>query len=223
MTDALVVLGAYRYFASYLPWYLRTLNALFVLPADRRRGLQELEAAAAQARFASTEASLALAAAYSWENDPERALGLIEALQRVFPDNVCFTALQQRILLRAHRPAEALVLATNTLRRLEADQRVYISGWLADQQYELGLIQLAQTNYAAALTAFGLAQTLGAHKPWMQDWSLLRQGTMYDLQGLRVPARRCYQAVEAAPHDSALVRHYATRFLQTPYAGEELE
>jgi len=223
VTDALAVLGAYQYFASHLPWYVRTLAAFLVLPPDREQGRERLEQAAANARYCAAEARAALTTAAWWDSDAEHALGAAAALTNAFPANYHFALLAQHVMLGARRTGDALAAATHTLAVIQRDDRPAAYGMIADQQYMLGLIRIAQTNYQAALTHFGIAATVGRNKPWIQGWALLRQGMMHDVLGRREAARQCYAAACGPEYRSERLRQFARAFGARPYAGEAIE
>jgi predicted Zn-dependent protease len=80
-------LGLYDYYADVLPKYARLLRWLARIPGgDRERGLTEIERARDGSVLHRTEAQAQLYEIYAfWEEDPERALDEIQALQRRHP------------------------------------------------------------------------------------------------------------------------------------------
>jgi len=221
--DANMILGAYKFYVSYMPWYIRYFATLFIEPTSKEQGLERLEDAASNAVFVRAEAQMLLAAAFLWEREPDRALEVVSILSRKFPDNFFLATLKQKILVEQRLYSEAYKSATNNLRKIENDNRFYVHGLLVDQYYELGLINTAQSNYYKALANFASAYKLAENKPHYQAWSLLRQGTVYDMMNQRDMAIKCYHASQKTKFDSELLRNYCKTFLKYPYKGEILE
>jgi len=221
--DANMILGTYKYYVSYMPWYTRYFANLFIEPANHEQGISKLEDAASNAIFVNPEAKMLLSGAFFWEREPDIALNILSTLTEKFPDNYLFAILNQKIFVEQKLFSEAFNSATNNFKEIENDNRFYVHGLLVDQYYELGLINTAQTNYYKALGNFAAANKLSENKPHFQAWALLRQGTIYDIINQRNMARKCYKAAQKIKFDSELLKNYCKTFLKYPYKGEVLE
>ena len=221
--DAKMLIGAYRYFASRMPWYFKFFASLLVEPADRAEGLCDLEFAVARSKFNRTEAELFLSIAYMWDARSEAAYQLASNLLEKYPENYCVGFLTQEILLRQKKYNAALDYATNQFHKIEFDKRPVTGGLMANQHYMLGLIYERKRKYDAALKNFALAYILAKNKPYLKAWAILRQGTIYDLKNDRAQARNCYAVVRMTDHKSDLLNAFGRRFSEKPYRGESLE
>ena len=222
-SDANMILGAYKYYVSYMPWYTRYFANLFIEPVNHEEGITKLEDAASNATFVKSEARMLLSAAYFWEREPDIALNILSTLINSFPKNYLFSILNQKILVEQKLFSEAFNSATNNFNKIENDNRFYLHGLLVDQYYELGLINTAQTNYYKALGNFAAANKLAENKPHFKAWALLRQGTIYDIIYQRKMAIKCYKTAQKINFDSELLKNYCKTFLKYPYKGEVLE
>jgi len=211
--DANMILGTYKYYVSYMPWYTRYFANLFIESANQEQGMSKLEDAASNAVLVKPEAQLLLSSAYFWEREPDIALNILSRLSKNFPKNYLFLILNQKILVNQNLFSEAFSLATNNFKKIENDNRLYVHGMLVDQYYELGIINTAQTNYYKALGNFSMASKLSETKPHFQAWALLRQGTIYDIINQRNMARKCYKAAQKTKFDSELLKNYCKTFL----------
>jgi hypothetical protein len=88
--DAYVALGAANYIIGCLPAYKRMFLWLGGVRGDRRRGMEQLETAAARGHYLKPLAAALLALVARREHQPERARALLEGLSREFPRNRVF-------------------------------------------------------------------------------------------------------------------------------------
>ena len=221
--DAAVLVGAYQYFIDTTPWFCRFFASLFITPTDRTQGIENMASGMAGAHILGPEARLLLAVASLWEDDTDRATDLVDGLAHDFPRNHQIAALRQAVLLREGKIAAAYLCASNCLVTIENDSRAYTWGFKADQQYALGIIAAAATDYQTSAAHFAKAYALAGTKTRLAAWAILRQGTIHDLMGQREDACRCYLAVRSIETDTPLARNFADLFLGQPYAGETIE
>jgi len=221
--DANMILGTYKYYVSYMPWYTRYFANLFIEPINQEAGMSKLEDAAANAIFVRPEARLLLSGAFFWEREPDIALNILMKLKKRFPDNYLIPILNQKILFNQKFYSEAFDSATNNFYKIENDNRSYVHELLIDQYYELGLINTANSNYYKALANFDSSYKLSKNKPHFKAWALLREGTVYDIINQRNMARKCYKEAKKINFDSELLKNYCKTFLKYPYKGEVLE
>ncbi|RLD12271.1 MAG: hypothetical protein DRI44_01145 [Chlamydiae bacterium] len=221
--DAKMLLGAYQYFTSRMPWYFRFFASLLVEPANQNVGIENLEYAVSRSKFGKIESEMLLSIAYSWNNQYYTALDFADKLLIEHPENYCFGLLKQEIFLRQRKYNNALNCATNQLLRIEYDKRREINGLAANQYYILGLIYTKTKNYDEALRNFAFAFSFAENKPCLKAWAILRQGTVYDLKKQHSRARDCYEVVKTIHHESDLLDAYGQKFASIPYRGESLE
>lgn len=142
--DARFGIGVYRYYAGIAPAALRMLRWLLWLPGgDREEGLRLMEEARQRGQLLRGEADYQLHFAYLWyENQPERALELLQGLHARYPDNPLF------------------------LLRLAEVQRDYFDDYHASLSSWNTLLtradggELATAGVAAVHARLGLAETL---------------------------------------------------------------
>ena len=88
--DAYVAIGAGNYIIGCLPSYKRAFLWFGGVHGDRRRGMEQLESAAANGHYLQPFAKVLLALASVREHQPERARALLADLTREFPANPVF-------------------------------------------------------------------------------------------------------------------------------------
>ncbi len=90
--DAHFGIGLYRYYAGIAPVSFRLLRWLLWLPGgDREQGLRQMEEARQRGQLLRGEADYQLHFVYLWyEDQPERALELLEGLHARYPSNPRF-------------------------------------------------------------------------------------------------------------------------------------
>lgn len=92
LQDAHFGIGVYRYYAAIAPAALRMLRWLLWLPGgDREEGLKQMEQARDGGQLLRGEIDYQLHFVYLWyEDQPERALELLEGLHQRYPSNPLF-------------------------------------------------------------------------------------------------------------------------------------
>jgi tetratricopeptide (TPR) repeat protein len=121
--DAGLIVGMYRYAVSLLPWHWRTLAGLAGFDGGRQRGLELIEAAAADASDVQANALFTLVVIYNREGRYDAALRAIAELQRRFPRNRLLWLEAGTTLLRAGHCAAARDALEQGLRKLADDPR----------------------------------------------------------------------------------------------------
>jgi tetratricopeptide (TPR) repeat protein len=92
LVDCYFGLGLYHYYADVAPRAVKMLRWLLLLPGgDRATGLNQMLMARDAGRLVRSEAEYQLHVVYVWyEKQPERALEMLDALQRRHPHNPHF-------------------------------------------------------------------------------------------------------------------------------------
>jgi hypothetical protein len=97
MEDAYVALGAANYIISCLPAYKRALLWVGGVRWDRRKGMQQLAAAARNGNYLRPYAKMMLALAHLREKQPDMARALVRELVAEFPANPIFLKEYQKL------------------------------------------------------------------------------------------------------------------------------
>ena len=108
--DALFVLGVADYVAGSLPWYVKVLASIGGLRGSRTRGLDELERAARDGRYAATDSKIVLVLFEERGKMFAQALALLDQLGHAYPRNFLVPLERARIYkLQANWQAAARV------------------------------------------------------------------------------------------------------------------
>ena len=156
MHDAWFGIGLYHYYADIAPTAARVLRWLLFLPGgDRQEGLVEMLRARDRGQLLRSEADYQLHVLYLWyEDQPERAMALLEALRARHPRNPHFA---QRIAeveaeylhdpYASRRSYEALLAAARAGRVNEAPLAIAVAQLGAARQLDA----IAETDAALPL------------------------------------------------------------------------
>ena len=206
LDDAYFGIGLYRYYAGVAPAAARFLRFLLLLPGgDRDEGLEQMLRARERGRLFQGEADYQLHLVYLWyEERPDRALELLQGLQRQYPMNPLFLMRIAEIQDTYQHDVTASLATWRTLHGMAREQRVNAAA-LAEARARLGIAQqlevLQQTD-----RAIEHLQDLVAAKPTAPHGALatgyLKLGEAFDRLGERVEAVAAYKhAASAASAD----------------------
>ena len=216
--DAGLVVGMYRYSIALLSMPTRLLAYLAGFGADRARGLQLVEGAAAYGSDSQTDALFILIVLYSRENRYDDALRAIRELQRRYPRNRLLWLEAGTTALRAGRADDARVALEQGLAMLSADTRPRALGEVARWRWSYGSVLLALKRRDQADGELRLA--LAAAGPdWIHGRARRELGKLADLAGDRPRAIGEYRAAAALCHagrDEPCADE-AKRLIQTAY------
>ena len=95
LQDAYFGIGLYHYYAAVAPPAAKLLRWLLLLPGgDREKGMEEMQRARVRGQLLRSEADYQLQILYRWyEQQPERAIELLDGLQGRYPHNPHFQEL----------------------------------------------------------------------------------------------------------------------------------
>jgi len=146
LEDAYFGIGMYQYYADVAPAAARFLRWLLLLPGgDRARGLQQMLRARDHGELLRGEADFQLQTVYLWyENQPAKALALLERLRTKYPGNPLF-------------PLHIADVHDVYFHDLPASLDVY-----ADLLDAAGRRRVNEPDLAAAAARFGMARQLDA-------------------------------------------------------------
>ncbi len=221
--DVLLGTGIYHYFAEAIPERYSMVKPLmsFMPPGDKRTGIQELKLAAAQARYASTEAKVTLLQLYyGFEKNYVEALAIAEQLVQEYPKNSMFKAYMARcyVYLGNYEKMEAAwrdILISCIDKKTGYD---YVTA--REAMFYIGTALMNRGKYDDALTYLYKCDEFCRkldQKP--SGWMIMlnnRVGNIYDLQGKRELAIGQYNKVLS--WDDYFDSHkYAKQFIQKPF------
>ncbi len=206
LQDAWFGIGLYHYYADVAPAALKFLRFLLLLPGgDRTQGMQEMLRARDHGELLRGEADYQMHWLFLWyENQPRRALELLQGLDRRYPGNPLFLqriADVQHVYLHDHA-ASARTWQT-LLDRVTASQVAFTS--VADVRARIGVaaesIELGQPQRAVELLT-PMLRTRPAAPYGGVALAELTLGDAYARAGDRSAAIDAYtRAASAAPRD----------------------
>ena len=204
LDDAYFGIGLYKYYADVAPAAARLLRFLLLLPGgDRDEGLEEMLRARNRGRLLQGEADYQLHLIYLWyEERPDRALELLQGLQRQFPANPLFLIQIAEIQESYQHDITASLATWRMLLAMAREQRVNAAA-LAEARAHLGVARQLEALHQTD-RAIEELQSLVASKPSAPYGTLatgyLRLGDAYDRLGERAHAQAAYRnAASAAP------------------------
>jgi tetratricopeptide (TPR) repeat protein len=194
-TDAKFIVGTHDYVVGSLPWAVKVAATVIGAGGDRKKGIEELYAAANASGETSVDAKVVLALFLRREKRFDEALSLVRQLVSRYPSNLLM-ALEEGNLLRASG-------------KLDDSAAVYRAIWqngrkgkFPHSHFELAAISLgdllrSRKDFRGAAEAYDQVEGLSAADPDFKQQALLGAGEMYDLLNQRDLAVKKYQACAA--------------------------
>lgn len=215
--DARLVQGLHDYIVGSLPWHYRMLGFLIGIHGDKEKGIRIVQDVAQNGRLDRIDAEVFLCALYRRENQPARAIPLVQNLIARFPRNFLLHLELSQMYSIAGDSVRSIA-ATEEIARLKTAhapgydrvpwERIY---------FQEGTIQFWYRDFDRALE--NLKKVVAA--PQNVDLNTgasawLRIGQIYDLTRHRAEALQAYQkAIDHAPQaDAAQEAH---KYLSAPY------
>lgn len=215
--DARLVQGLHDYIVGSLPWHYRMLGFLIGIHGDKEKGIRIVQDVAQNGRLDRIDAEVFLCALYRRENQPARAIPLVQNLIARFPRNFLLHLELSQMYSIAGDSVRSIA-ATEEIARLKT---AHASGY--DRvpweriYFQEGTIQFWYRDFDRALE--NLKKVVAA--PQNVDLNTgasawLRIGQIYDLTRHRAEALQAYQkAIDHAPQaDAAQEAH---KYLSAPY------
>ncbi len=218
-------MGMYDYFGDVLPERYPLLRplAVFLPPADRGRGLDELAAITRDGHFVRTEAAWFLLQIQMFvEEDYGQTRRWVGWLRRAHPHNSLFHELEGRMYLKWGDTRRARAVFTDILAHAREGAPGYTVAQSERALYSLAVCDMREGRYRTALALLVRQERVSAAAPGerpLQVLGRLRQGMVYDVLGHRETAVRRYRQV-LAMEDVAAAHHTARRLLREPYRVE---
>jgi len=223
--DILLGTGIYNYFAEVIPNeypFVKPLM-LFIPPGDRKKGIEQLTAAAEKGKFASVEAAYFLLQIYfSYEKEYGKALAVASSLTRRFPNNMMFHRYLGRTYAAALNWPMADEVYAEIVARSRRGQRGYTANAEREAEYYLGASDMAGGRNDGALSHFFRCDELSrgldkSEASGFMAMANLKIGNIFDLQGKRELAMVQYDKV-AKMKDYKDSSTLARQYQKTPYA-----
>lgn len=201
--DVLLGSGIYNYYAEVVPNQYPFLKPLLLfLPAgDKKKGIEQLTAAAEKGKYASVETSYFLMQIYYvYEKDYTKALALAERLHQRYPGNILFHKYLGKVYVSLSNWSMVQKTFGEIAVRVYKGQRGYNSAAEREAVYYLGLCDMNIREYDSALRHFfrcdELSRQLDIKEPsGFMVMTNLKIGMIYDVLSKRELAVRQYQKV----------------------------
>jgi tetratricopeptide (TPR) repeat protein len=195
---------------------------LFIPPGDRRKGIEQLTAAAEKGKYASIEATYVLMQLnYLYEKNYPEALALATKLNSRFPNNMVFHKYLGRCYVSLNNWPKVEEVYTEILARVQRGQPGYNRSTEREATYYLGLSQMNSGLLDRALQQFyrcdELSRALDKNEPsGFMVMANLKVGNIYDVQSRRDLAVIQYQKVLNMKEYKDSYKQ-AEQFLNVPY------
>jgi tetratricopeptide (TPR) repeat protein len=223
--DLFLGTGIYNYYAAVIPEQYPVAKPLllFIPSGDKRKGIEQLETAAAKGRYASVEAKYFLMQLYYlYEKEYGKAFAIAGELHRRYPDNMLFHRYVGRCLITMGRYREAGELFAEVDRLVDTGKPGYNTVVEREAEYYLGMSAMMQEEYSGALSHYyradELSRLLDKEGPsGFMAMTNLNIGKVYDLLSRRDLAVAQYQKVLGMT-EYRDTHDLAERYLRNPYS-----
>jgi len=215
--DARLVQGLHDYIVGSLPAAYRMLGFLVGIRGDREKGIRTIEDVARNGRINRVDAEIFLCALYRRENQPMKAVPLVEDLIRRFPRNFLLRLELSQMYSVAGDGARALA-ALEEVKRLKAAHAPGFDRVPWEKlYYQEGTIQFWYRDLAHALENLQKVADASAELDLNTGaYALLRIGQIYDMTHRRSEALAAYRrCITYAPEAAAAQE--SRKYLTVPY------
>ncbi len=201
--DILLGSGIYNYYAEVVPEeypFVKPL-LLFVPRGDKKKGIEQLTAAAEKGKYASIESWYFLMQIYyQFEKDYSKALGIAQTLNARFPANMLFHKYLGRGYVSVANWSRVQEVFGEIVSRARKGQRGYTANVEREAEYYLALHDMTMRRLDEALTHFyrcdELSRQLDSEEAsGFMVMTNLKVGNIYDLQTKRDLAVAQYRKV----------------------------
>jgi tetratricopeptide (TPR) repeat protein len=215
--DARLVQGLHDYLVGCLPWGWRMLGFLVGIHGDKEKGIRTVQEVAQKGQDNRLDAEIFLCALYRRENQPARAVPLVQDLIQRFPRNYLLRLELSQMYSMAGDKTRAMQAVEEVARLKTSHAPGYERVPMEKVWFQEGTIQFWYRDLKAAeenlwkICGYPVEVDLNT-----EVYSWLRLGQIYDLTGRRNQALDAYRkAIAAAPQGDAALE--AKRYLATPY------
>jgi tetratricopeptide (TPR) repeat protein len=215
--EAMLSVGTYEYVAGSLPWFFKALGVVIgVRGGNRAKGKEMIERAAAPGALFAEDASVMLSLIATRERNYERAYGILTALGEKYPENFLFQLDRASLARRLRRPAEAVSILAECLKRIEEGFGSYRALRKGVVYNRIGLAYRAAGQARAAERWFRLTLEEENGEPLAVTIARLELGRTLDVLGRREEAVEQYRRV-VKMENVAGSRQEAERHLRSAY------
>ena len=225
--DILLGMGVYNYYAAVIPEQYPIVKPLMVFfpKGDKKLGIQQLETASVNAKYAAIETSyFLLQLYYSYEEKYSQALAIASRLSARFPNNALFLRYVGRCHVNLGQWNEACSEFSQIYERCEADscrRPAYGKNTLREAAYYMGVCAMNRAAYEDAPKYFSRCEELSRALDGKEDsgfrvLAALKLGMAYDVIAERDKAIQQYKKILKL-RDYQKSRELASQYLKKPY------
>ncbi len=214
--DAKLSLGAKDHVLGSLPLGWKLILGVIGYTGDRERGRQTLEFVARNGTLLADDARILLILIHTRQKDYQKAYDYLAELQQKYQQNYLIRLDMGGMELLMNRPARAIAIYGEVLRRRNTGERNYSGLELAFLCNRLGVAFRQAGDLEGAVGWFRKALAENGRSSRSTTVARLELGKTFDLMGRRVEAVEQYQAVLIA-EDVAGSRLEARSFLKTSF------
>jgi tetratricopeptide (TPR) repeat protein len=212
--DAKTLVGTHNYVIAGLPWMIKVAAAVVGVSGNRKKGLEQLQEAAAAGGETAVDANVILGLFYRREQKYDLALQRVRGLIAAHPKNFLFLLEEANLLNAAGHGQEAIA----AYRRIVQQGK---DGYFTDPHLELAAFGLGealrgQRQYQDALAAYESVNQYPHRDPELRQKADLSAGEMDDVLQKRDLALAKYKNV-IAQNSSTPEADLARKHLKQPY------
>ena len=219
--DARLIQGIHDYVVGSLPWTWRMLGFLVGFHGDKQRGLQTIELVSKKGNLNKVDAEVLLCALYRREEEPRKALPLLEDLQKRFPRNHLVLFEQAQMYSQLGDKTKAIAAIQKIVEMKKAGLPGYAGVPWEKIYFRLGEIQFWYNDLDPALDNLKKVTTSRNEvdlNTGVLAW--MRMGQIYDMKHRRNEAIDAYKhAIAFAPEAQAAKE--SKGYISTPYRREK--
>jgi tetratricopeptide (TPR) repeat protein len=226
--DILLGIGIYNYYAAVIPEQYPIVKPLMIFfpKGDKKLGIQQLETASMNAKYAAIETSyFLLQLYYSYEEKYFQALSIASRLAARFPDNALFIRYVGRCHVNLGQWNEACSEFSQIYERCEADslrRPGYGKNTQREAAYYMGVCAMNRAAYDEAPKYFLRCEELSRALDGKEDsgfrvLAVLKLGMVYDVLAEREKATQQYKKILKL-RDYQKSRDLASQYLKKPYS-----
>lgn len=215
--DARLVQGLHDYIVGSLPMVYKMLGFLAGIRGDKEKGIRTVQEVAAKGKLNRVDAEVFLSALYRRENQPAKAVPLVEDLIRRFPRNFLLRLELAQMYSMAGDGKRALEVVAEIARLKERRAAGFDALPWEKIWFQAGIIQFWYNQPDRSLENMKKVAAGGESVDLNTGaQALLRMGQIYDMTNRRTQAVEAYRkAIAYAPQADAAQE--ARKYLSTPY------
>jgi tetratricopeptide (TPR) repeat protein len=215
--DARLVQGLHDYIVGSLPLVYRMVGFLAGIRGDKEKGIRTVQEVATRGKLNRIDAEIFLCALYRRENQPAKAIPLVDDLVRRFPRNFLLRLELSQMYSMAGDGRRALAVVDEVARLKQTHAPGYDRLPWEKVWFQAGIIQFWYNDLDRSLDNMKKVAAAGDSldlNTGVQAW--LRIGQIYDITNRRTQALEAYRkAIAYAPQADAAQE--SRKHLSTPY------